>query len=75
MKCKRITGWDESWAIWNRGCKEYHKKYWKRSSPYTRRCRMCARAMVYIYRKSHEKYFLESANIAHHWTGYKKKWQ
>lgn len=48
MKCVRDTGLGEHWATWNKRCKDYKKKSWKKNCPYTVRCRTCARAFYMI---------------------------
>ncbi len=48
MKCVRDTGLGGHWATWQKRAKEYSKRYWKRSCPYTVRCRTCARALHMI---------------------------
>lgn len=51
MKCVRDTGC-EQWAKWHKSCDQYHKKFWKQTSPYIKRNSTCARTLTKIMRKN-----------------------
>lgn len=45
MKCVRETGLGEHWSILDRRCREYSRKFGKKRSLFTRRCRTGAKLL------------------------------
>lgn len=76
MKCVRETGWNEYYAQFDKRCRQYRKRFWKKTSPFSRRCRNGVKALCFIKDRSHKAYFLERANFEIHFATYeKKRWQ
>lgn len=61
MKCIRDVGWDETYSQFRKGCRIYHKKHWKKTTPYYCRSRLCTKALKQIWRKNRKLYHIESA--------------
>ena len=74
MKCVRDTGFGR-YARWNKECRNYRKRFWKRSSPYSRRARNCAKALYYIRIKNLKMYHIEYNNLLVRNIAPKKRWQ
>lgn len=76
MKCVRETGWNEYYAQLDKRCRMYRKKFWKQTSPFSRRFRNCAKALLFIKYKNHKTYYKEKANFDINFKTYeKKRWQ
>lgn len=76
MKCVRDTGFNESYAHFDKKCRIYSKNFWKQTSPFSRRIRNCAKALLSMKHKNHIIYYKEKTNFEVNFRTYKKKrWQ
>lgn len=76
MKCVRDTGFNEYYAQFDKRCRMYRKKFWKQTSPFSRRVRNCTKALLSIKHKNHKTYYRERVNFEVNFRTYKKKhWQ
>lgn len=46
-KLRRDVG-GETWAQFQRGCRKYHVKFWKKTCPWVCRPRLCAKAFHFM---------------------------
>lgn len=75
MRGFRKTGWnDESFAVFDRHCREYRKKFWKSTSPYSRRSHLCARALKMMERLNKHAFYIESVKVSARYPD-QKRWQ
>lgn len=77
MKKFRKTYEGETYSQRERQSKEYNYKYWKKISPYSRRCRTCARALRLLLSLSSNRlaYYNAWTKISQWWPVKKRKWQ
>ena len=74
MRGCRVIGGNESFAVFQQRLRAYRKKYWKRTSQYSRRSRLCARALAKMERKNKLAFFIESARVSGRYPE-QTKWQ
>ncbi len=75
MKCVRNIGFG-FYSKWNKACRKYNKRFWKKTTPYSRRANSCAKALYYIRIKNFKMYRIEYTNILKRGINSpKKRWQ
>lgn len=76
MKCLRKTYGNETYSQMKRRIRKYNRQYRKSQSPYSRRCRTCARAFEFLMflSSNHMAYYNTWAKISNQWPDH-KRWQ
>lgn len=65
----------DSYAIFDRRWHDYKKEYWKRNCAFSRRCRLCDRALkLFAKSKNQIAFYLESVKLSGRYPE-QAKWQ